>query len=421
MGYDAGFMGREDTGRIAALVRQVDDYVRRNEILKAAAVCKQILTIDPAHAETRRRILELRELHDRGSQPAPRRTQTKPPLPRDGSWMQNAGAIDRLPLAKVMSGTGRGQGVYEISLDDEVAEDAPLHLSLQAASAKSAPAVEEKSEDAAFLAVEEEFRAAEATNAALMNTAIFTDLSPKTFGELLMHAKLVELDAKKELFKQGDAGDALYVIAEGTIGVVDEGPPRRGITKLKDGDVFGEIALMTDEPRTATIVALTPTKLIEIDRAVVRKLIASDDQFLTILLRFFRDRSVARLLTTNPLFTGLSERDREALKTRFRFLELDAGAPLVQAGKTVPGLLILLSGRASVDRGGGKDHLADLGPGDLCGEISLLTKSPANADVRAVSKCIAIELPGAAFLKIVEARPEAKSFVERLLKERLSR
>lgn len=414
-------VGIDDAGRIAALVRQVDDYARRNEILKAAAVCKQILAIDPTHAETRRRILQLRDLHQN---PREVKHPTKPPLPRDSSWLQQRGGLDRMPLANVMGGTGRGQGVYEISLEDEVGEDVPLHLSMDA-SKKSAPAIEDKSpdEDAAFLAVEEEFRAAEAANAALLNTAIFTDLSPKTFGELLMHAKLIELDAKTELFKQGDPGEALYVVAEGLVGVVDEGPPRRGITKLKEGDVFGEIALMNDEPRTATIVALQPSKLIEIDRAVIRKLVASDDQFLTILLRFFRDRSVDRLMDTHPLFTALSTRDREVLKTRFKFLELDAGALLVEKGQLVRGLRIVLAGRARVENkeGAPPGQVAFLGPGDICGEVSLITKSPANADVRADSKCIAIELPGAAFLKIVEARPEAKSYLEKLLRERLNK
>jgi CRP-like cAMP-binding protein len=396
--------------RIEALLREVRRHAQNNEILKAAAVCKQILAIDPHHAETRRRILALRALHEND---APKTIKGRP-LPRGASWTGSSGAIDRLSLSKVMTGTGRGAGVYEISLDDEVEEDVPLHLSA-AEQPPPAPVVADTSE-VAFAAVEEEFRAAEATNAALMSTAIFTDLSPKTFGELLLHARLIELEEKKELFKQGDPGDALYVIAEGSIGVIDEGPPRRGITKLKDGDLFGELALMTDEPRTATIVALKPSKLIEIDRAVIKKLIASDDQFLTVLLRFFRDRSVERLLSTNPLFTALSSRDREALKTRFRFLEVDAGALLVEAGKLVGGLVILLSGRARAERNGAP--LGDLGPGDVCGEISLMTKSPATANVRATAKCIAIELPGAAFTKIVEARPEAKSFVEQLVKER---
>lgn len=409
-------MARDEQRRIDALSREVATLVQNNEILKAAAVCKQILAIDPHHAETRRRILALRNLHE-SSSPRPVSPVRGRPVPRDAAWMQSGGAIAALPLAQVMRGNGRAAGVYEITLDDEVEEDAPLHLS--AGAAPPAPAVVSApvDEDLAFDAVAAEFRAAEATNAALMGTALFRDLSEKTFGELLMHARLIELPKKKELFKQGDAGHALYAIAEGSIGVIDEGPPRRGITKLKDGDVFGEIALMNDEPRTATIVALEATKLIEIDRQVIRKLIEADDQFLTVLLRFFRDRSVDHLLNTNPLFTGLSDRDREALKTRFRFLEVEPGATLVSEGTRVSGLVILLSGRATVSRRDGT-MLGKLGAGDVAGEISLMSKSAATADVRASSKVIAIELPGAAFTKIVEARPEAKSFVEQLLKER---
>jgi cAMP-dependent protein kinase regulator len=334
-------------------------------------------------------------------------------------------------------------GIFAIPLSDEVSEDQPLHLSLVgdlelAGAGASNIGLDphgnvisgeferpkeisaEGTEDQLIAAVEEEVRAAQKANDVLAGIPLFRDLSPKTFSDLLLHARLVELKKGQELFKQGDAGDAFYVIAEGTVGVIDEGPPRRGIAKLGDGQFFGEIALVTDQPRTATIAALTDTQLIAVDRDVVRKLVVSDPNFLTILLRFLRDRLVDRLLSTNPLFTVLSPRDRESIRLRFRFLEAEAGSVLLQQGKLCDGLLILLAGKAEVVREHGDKlvQLAMLKTGDLCGEMSLVTQSPAIGSLRAITKCLMLELPAPAFLTIVNARPEAMAFIQQVIDQR---
>jgi CRP-like cAMP-binding protein len=237
-----------------------------------------------------------------------------------------------------------------------------------------------------------------------------------------MHARLVELKNGDELFHQGDEGDALYVIALGTIGVIDEGPPRRPVAKLGEGAFFGEIALLTNHPRTATIVALSDAKLIAIDRDVIRKLIAQDAQLLGLLLRFFRDRLVDKLTVTNALFTVLCAEDRDVLKKRFRFLEVEPGAVLIEEGKKAEGLFIVMTGHFEVFRqqGEGSTKLGELKAGDIAGEISLLTNIPAIATVRALEKCWVIQLPAAAFEKIVHARPDAMVFVQKVIDQRFA-
>ncbi len=439
-------MGRP-LDEIDALARSAVNYEKVGDLLKCATVCNQILQIDPNHAPTRERLLLV---HRRARQATPAPASSGWRAPEEGWVEQPDAGIQSLELRRVAASRPHSTraGIYRIPLANEVdgplelgEEELPLHLAANLeltldsggnVTAKAAAQVRAEvhgappprgdvlSEDEAILAVEAELAEAKATNAALTATPLFAELAEKSFSELLMQASPIALSKDQEVFHQGDPGDALFVIAEGAIGVIDEGPPRRGISRLQEGDFFGEIALLSDQPRSATCIALQETHLIRIDRTAMKKVMATDPQVLPVLLRFFRDRSVERLLSTNPLFTVLSERDREALRARFRFLEAEAGATLLAEGARAEGLLLLLAGRADVvrDQSGTPTKLGALGPGDVAGEMSILTESPAVASVRATERCLVMELPAPMFLKIVKSRPKAMAFIQRVVERR---
>jgi cAMP-dependent protein kinase regulator len=434
-------MGRT-RDEIDALDRSAANYERAGDVLKCATVCNQILQRDISHAPTKERMVRIHRIN----RPKARSNTPNWKSPEE-KWISEAtSGIKDLNLRRVAASrpaTTRA-GVYHIPLtadgDDLALElsgglsgDLPLHmaadleLTLDArgnVTARAAAQVrrEVAAEDEAIRAVEAEFKEAVHTNAALTATPLFVHLTEKSFSELLQKAQPIALEKDQEVFHQGDPGDALFVIAEGTVGVIDEGPPRRGLSKLKEGEFFGEMAMLSDSPRNATCVALEPTHLIRLDRAVMKKLIATDPQVLPVLLRFFRDRSVERLMATNPLFTVLSSKDRDAVRSKFRFLEAEAGATLIVEGTQSEGLLVMLAGRAEVKRTveGKAVVLGTLGPGDVGGEMSILTESPAIAGVVATENCFVAELPAAMFLRIVKSRPKAMEFIQRIAARRAS-
>ena len=84
-----------------------------------------------------------------------------------------------------------------------------------------------------------------------------------------------------------------------------------------------------------------------------------------------------------PLFSGLGSKDKRAVRDLFSEIDVVAGHVLARQQSRASEFLIIVSGTASVDRNG--LHVADLGPGDFHGEISLLDGGRRTATVTATS------------------------------------
>jgi CRP/FNR family transcriptional regulator, cyclic AMP receptor protein len=93
-------------------------------------------------------------------------------------------------------------------------------------------------------------------------------------GELLELAKVsedMEVEEGKVLTREGQSGSEFFVIVDGEVSVTKDG---REIRTLGPGDFFGEIALLEDTPRTATVVAKTPLRFFVLTRQSFRSMLA---------------------------------------------------------------------------------------------------------------------------------------------------
>jgi len=90
----------------------------------------------------------------------------------------------------------------------------------------------------------------------LKQCPIFTQLTPRTLTEVADQVVPEKHPAGAVIVRQGDPGDKFYVIKSGSVDViVDDGTSRHTVATLGKGDFFGEAALLTGEPRNATVVA----------------------------------------------------------------------------------------------------------------------------------------------------------------------
>ncbi|HEX2685652.1 MAG TPA: cyclic nucleotide-binding domain-containing protein [Kofleriaceae bacterium] len=244
---------------------------------------------------------------------------------------------------------------------------------------------------------------------ALAATPLFAGMPSDALQELVANLQLVLLERGEQLFREGDPGDALYVIVEGEVSVQGDGSPPVEVSRLGPGTFLGEVALMTDQPRSATVVCVQAAELLRIDRHTLSRVLANHGDVLRAVLRFVRDRLVDRWMRTSPLFHPFNDAQRAELAAKFEFLEIDDGTVLLGAGDHPNGLYIVLAGQFLVLRN--RSTMAQLGPGDLIGETALLSGEAFKSDVVARGKCLALCLPAAAFREVIMTHPHVLAYI----------
>jgi CRP-like cAMP-binding protein len=92
---------------------------------------------------------------------------------------------------------------------------------------------------------------------------LFAPLPAPTLESLARALIPVRLKAGEELFRQGDIGDRYYIVADGAVEIIVDG---QVVRETGPGGYFGEIALLRDIPRTATVRAKSDVELLALDR-----------------------------------------------------------------------------------------------------------------------------------------------------------
>ena len=244
----------------------------------------------------------------------------------------------------------------------------------------------------------------------LQESAALEGVGADVVQRLTQAASPVRLDPGQVLFREGAPGDALYMVTEGAVMVISEGPPQAEIANLGPGEIFGEVAVLTGHARTATIQAhaRSGAQIVTIARDAVTALFEQAPALQEALQQLLRSRLVDRLTSTSPLFLPFIGAERRDLASRFRFLEVRAGDRVMEQGTKARGFFVLLGGRLETLHGasGQERVVGTLAPGDMCGEASLLDNAPAQVTVRAASNAFVLEMPAQVFREIIMTHPQ---------------
>lgn len=253
---------------------------------------------------------------------------------------------------------------------------------------------------------------------ALPKIPLFSDLPPDAFIALFENCPLRRFEPGDTVIEQGTRGDAFYVICAGAVRVVRvDGEARRELARLDEGAFFGEMALLSDAPRSASVEAVDEdTQLLEISAGILKDLSGRHPSVATALKKFCRQRMLSNLMQTAALFRPFSRSDRRDLVQRFRAREVPRGEALIKEGQASDGLYVVLSGEVDVTVKGRR--VASLKEGEVFGEMSLLTRSAATATVVTARHTSLLRLPREDFDRLILSHPQILEHVSELTDER---
>ena len=138
----------------------------------------------------------------------------------------------------------------------------------------------------------------------LRQVPMFRDIDPSRLKLLAFTSERIHFGRGQRFFSQGDAADAAYVILDGCADVVLDSPSGAvKVAELGRNDLVGEMGILSDSPRSATIVATEPSSALRIDKRVFLELLSQFPQMSIAVMRELAsrlERTNAQLLARAP-------------------------------------------------------------------------------------------------------------------------
>jgi CRP-like cAMP-binding protein len=303
------------------------------------------------------------------------------------------------------------------------ARQAPVDLDAEVAPMAGAPggdpaAIAQRARDramdlSAFVQYPEQF----------LPVPFFSELPPTVFPAAIQSLRLIRAVDGDLVIREGQLGTAFYFVATGEVRVVARAGNNKGVERgrLHEGSLFGEMALLTEQARTASVQVVGEADLLEIDRAAIGRLCAEVPVLNERLDKFARERLLKNLLATSPLFKPFDHQQQMELLKRFEGHDLEPGTVIIREGDAGQGLFVILLGEVEIlrrDPAGRERAVAKLGAGEVFGEMSLLGDKPTTATVRTLSRTTIMFLGREYFRRLVQALPPLRQYFEELSKHR---
>lgn len=151
----------------------------------------------------------------------------------------------------------------------------------------------------------------------LSGSSLFCELNPQELEELALHAEWRSVPARQVVLQQGSRSQEMYAVLRGRLKVIRETGDGREATLglLEPGEVFGELAMLDGEPRTATVETLEPCELLVLRRETVVGFLENHPKVMRqlILMLCQRLRSTDELVQ-DTVFLPLPQRLGKTLK-----------------------------------------------------------------------------------------------------------
>ncbi|MBK8255402.1 MAG: cyclic nucleotide-binding domain-containing protein [Polyangiaceae bacterium] len=209
--------------------------------------------------------------------------------------------------------------------------------------------------------------------------------------------------------EQGSEGTDAYFVARGELHAERE---RDGetvtLSRLTNGAVFGEMALLSRAPRAAGVFASRPTIVVRVSRDALDGVVSKHPEVGDELSVFARERMVSNLIRMSELFALVREEGRSALVAGCTPRLIEKGQVLFFRGRPADGVHLIASGevsQTSLDESGEPLVRGTLSAGDVVGHDSLVLRRPMEVEVVALHPTVTLFLSEEDFHAVIDSEP----------------
>lgn len=245
---------------------------------------------------------------------------------------------------------------------------------------------------------------------------LFSALDPESFKATVSVFEVRFVRDDEALVTEGSVGNEAFIVARGELDVSKQSMKPGGaplaLARLGNGALFGEMALLSSAPRTATVTACRPSVVLAGSKSALDRVAARAPEVGRVFAEFCRRRMLDNLARTNFILKAANPSERPALIERFSVRQFGQGDRIIAQGSPPDGLHIVALGEVDVLHHDGKEPtlVARLGPGEVVGEVAMILRRPAITNVVAHHPTVTLFLQRDRFLGLARAHP--KVFVE---------
>ena len=204
-----------------------------------------------------------------------------------------------------------------------------------------------------------------------------------------------KVPAGEYVIKEGDAGDVLFIVESGELSctkVIDGAS--KFLKKYNPGDVFGELALLYNAPRAASIQADSDSLLWMLDRNTFNHIVKEASQK--------KRAKYENFLATVPILENMDHYERSKMADAVKEKKVKNGETIIKQGEQGDIFYILVEGSAiAKKKKKGSEPVMEYNSGDYFGELALLKGEPRAANVLASSDCKLIMLERKSFKRLL--------------------
>ncbi len=256
--------------------------------------------------------------------------------------------------------------------------------------------------------------------ALIKNTNLFSHLDNKQFNYLLKSIRLVKYPANQLIVKEGDTGDELYIIVQGSTRVFTydlKSQKKIALARLNKGDYFGEQALLgeVNHTRNASVEAISDITLIKISEKFITNLL----QINAPLKRQLKKKGYKNLFDNLSNITGIYDHIKDIVDhiQHPNIVKLPAGKVIFSADDKADDVYIILQGEVELifsERFTHKKISTILHKGHIFGELGVLKNKPRAGTAIAKNDLIMLVIPGKTFIEFVAQKPELEAALSSL-------